>query len=304
MTYTFEEAISVLGSDHVDTELTYSVVPYVIWNEIYLGVLVNKVFRQVVLETNILEGGAGYKLRIPYVGTRFTDSDILTLTEDQMDTSGMALKKITPASIEISAADIFYICVGVTDVLKEDSGLDWAAPQFRAMGEALAEKIEVVIKDLLVAGVDAGNIVTSAGTLTYDNVADAIGKLEAANWVPELPPFLILHPSAKIKLVKETKSSFYQLGRFEGADIPFKEGQGQLYAGCRVLTTTKIPTYLALVVSDPKHRYGPSTVFAWKRSPKTETWREELKQRTLTSLTARFAGAVLFGKAIAMISNC
>ena len=184
------------------------------------------------------------------------------------------------------------------------------------MGQAIAYRIDCDIRDALQAG--AGNIVTAAtaGTLSYDDVVDAIALLEADGyWADDGTYLLFVNAAQKADLVKDTR--FYDTARYSTAMIPLGAGSGGFnrpevgrYASCRVFVTD-IPMVFsgttiayALVVSPPSNPHGPAAMLAWKRHLKQETWRDEQYGRDLWLLSCRYAIGVKFADATAIVSDC
>lgn len=293
MVYTIDETLKA-------SDLPDDVKPHILWREVLLGEHKKTVFMQVVEETSELIGAVGTKISVPYVSTGFTAKSI---TPDNLDSSGYSAADMVISDKDITVSNIYYVATKIADVLKEDQPkYNWVRIALRKAGEALAEKRDAYIRDLLLAG--AGNTINadSAGTLDYDDVSEAVSTLEANSWFAGREPFiLIIHPDQKQDIVKDT--DFYDTSRYSTAEIPFNAEAGR-FASCRVLVTDNMTQALALVVAPPTHEYGPHTIFAWKRRTTLKTDEEVTYGRTLYVVSERYGGAVVQANGIVLISNC
>ncbi len=311
MTVTFEETCTNLTL--TDAQLagigaegdTYStIIPFVIWREIILGKRWRNVFRRAVLETDILIGQAGNILEVPIL-----DRDEFTArsaSEAEIDTYGYCKDRLSPNKVEIAIGDVVYNATRISDILREDSpSLNWVRASLQKMGDSIEHFIDTAVRNVLIAGVAAGNILNAAvaGVLDFDDVIDCKALMHATSmWMSEGGPFMLfVHPAQEADLLKD--ATFVPIERYEAGAIPFDPVRG-LYAGCRVYRTENMVAALALIVSPPDHQFGPAAMLAWKRHLKAESWRDEQYGRDVWLLSCRYGVEVVQDNAIGLITNC
>ena len=284
---------------------TYStIIPFVVWREIILGKRWRNVFRRAVLETDILVGEAGNILEIPIL-----DRDEFlarTASESDINTYGYCKDRLTPDKVEIAVGDVVYNATRISDILREDSpSLAWVRASLQKMGDSVEHKIDTDVRNVLIAGVAAGNIQAAAvaGILDFDDIIDCKALMHTQSmWMSEGGPFMIfVHPQQEADMLKD--ATFEHIERYEAGSIPFDPVRG-LYAGCRVYCTENMVQALALIVAPPTHEFGPAAVFAWKRHLKAETWRDEQYGRDVWLLSCRYGVEVVQDNAIGLITNC
>jgi len=145
------------------------------------------------------------------------------------------------------------------------------------------------------------------GTLSYDDVVDAVAHLKGHGyWAEDGQYLLFVNAAQEADLVKDTR--FTDTSRYSTAGIPL-QGEAGKYASCRCLVTDITMAWAngvayAIVMSPPTNKYGPAAMFAWKRHVKQEAWRDEQEGRDVFSLTTRYGIEVKFADAIFLISNC
>lgn len=284
---------------------TYStIIPFVVWREIILGKRWRNVFRRAVLETDILVGQAGNILEVPVLDRdEFTAR---TASESEIDTYGYCKDRLSPDKVEIEVGEVVYNATRISDILREDSpDLQWVRASLMKMGDSIEHRIDTDIRDALIAGVIAGNILGAAvaGVLDFDDIVDVKALMhQGSMWESEGGPFLLfVNPAQEADLLKD--ATFTHIDRYEAGSIPFDPVKG-LYAGCRVYSTENMVAALALVVSPPNHQFGPAAMFAWKRHLKAESWRDEQYGRDVWLLSCRYGVAVIQDNAIGLITNC
>lgn len=305
---TFEETnYTLLTSDLSDT---CDLIPVIIWKEINMGATWKFVFMQAVEITDILVGVDGNSICVPYlsrnpfgVGAPYAR----TISESSLDSSGYTKDKLSVNTITLELDDIVYLATRISDVVQEDSpSLGWVKASLMKMGEGIAYYLDAAIRDAFVAG--AGGLVTAAtlGTLSYDDVVDAVALLKVAGyWAEDGEYLLFVNAAQEADLVKDTR--FTDTARYSTASIPL-QGETGRYASCRCLVTD-IPmawgdVAYALVVAPPSNKYGPAALFAWKRHIKQESWRDEQEGRDVYLLSCRYGVEVKFADAITLISDC
>lgn len=284
---------------------TYStIIPFVVWREIILGKRWRNVFRRAILETDILVGQAGNILEVPVLDRdEFTAR---TASESEIDTYGYCKDRLSPDKVEIEVGEVVYNATRISDILREDSpDLQWVRASLMKMGDSIEHRIDTDIRDALIAGVIAGNILGAAvaGVLDFDDIVDVKALMhQGSMWESEGGPFLLfVNPAQEADLLKD--ATFTHIDRYEAGSIPFDPVKG-LYAGCRVYSTENMVAALALVVSPPNHQFGPAAMFAWKRHLKAESWRDEQYGRDVWLLSCRYGVAVIQDNAIGLITNC
>lgn len=310
---TFEETNYTLMTS--DVQATCDLIPTLIWHEINLGPTWRFVFRNAVEETDMLVGQAGDTICVPYL-SRTGGLTARTISESTLDSSGYIKDKITVYEISITIGDVVYMATRISDILREDQpNLNWIMASLNKMGQAIWYKVDTDIRDLLVGCAGGFAAATTIGTLSYDDVVDAVAVLKNAGyWAEDGDYLLFVNASQEADLVKDTR--FTDTARYSYSNIPMGAGGGAgfnmpergHYASCRVFVTD-IPmawgaVAYALVVAPPTNRYGPAAIFAWKRHLKQETWRDEQYGRDLWLLSTRYGLSCKFDDAIYLISNC
>jgi hypothetical protein len=300
---TFEETNATLQTS--DLSDTCELIPVIIWKEINLGATYKFVFMQAVEVTDILVGVDGNSICVPYL-----DRDEFTarsITESSLDTSGYTKDKLSPKTILIEIGDIIYSATRISDVVQEDSpSLGWVRASLQKMGQAIALRIDTDIRDALVAGAGAFAAALTLGTLSYDDIVDAVATLKGAGyWAEDGQYLLFVNAAQEADLVKDTR--FTDTARYSTANIPL-QGETGTYASCRCLVTDITMAWgavaYAIVMSPPTNKYGPAAMFAWKRHVKQESWRDEQEGRDVYLLSCRYGIEVKFADAITLISDC
>jgi len=276
--------------------------PHLVWGEVLEGTRKRLVFMQAVREDSSLIGHTGTKISVP----KASQLSASTITPDSIDSSGFSFSDKTITDVDVTIGNVVYSAVKLADILSEDMpDIDWVRLMLRNMGAAIAEYIDGAIRDALIAG--AGNTITAstAGTLSYEDIVAATAKLKEEGWFTEEnnPPLLFIHPDQEADLLKNTL--FVDTARYTAGSVERLQGEvAGKYAGCRVLVTDNMTKALALVVAPPNHRFGPSTIFAWKRKLRVKSDREEAYERTLYIATVRYGVKVVQDTAIVLISDC
>lgn len=284
---------------------TYTtIIPFVVWREIILGKRWRNVFRRAVLETDILVGAAGNIVEVPILNRdEFTAR---SASESDIDTYGYCKDRLSPDKVEVAIGDVIYNATRISDILREDSpNLNWVRASLQKMGDSIEHRLDSDIRNVLLAGVNAGNIQAAAvaGVLDYDDIVDCKALMHTQSmWMSEGGPFMIfVHPQQEADLLKD--ATFHTIERYEAGAIPFDPVRG-LYAGCRVYSTENMVAALALIVAPPTHEFGPAAMLAWKRHLKAESWRDEQYGRDVWLLSTRYGVEVIQDNAIGLITNC
>lgn len=209
-----------------------TIIPFVVWREIILGKRWRNVFRRAVLETDILIGQAGNILEVPVLDRdEFTAR---TASESAIDTYGFCKDRLSPDKVEISIGDVVYNATRISDILREDSpSLQWVKASLQKMGDSIEHFIDTAIRNVLIAGVAAGNIqgAAVAGVLDFDDVIDAKALMHATSmWMSEGGPFMLfVNPAQEADLLKD--ATFEHIERYEAGSIPFDPREGSI---CRM----------------------------------------------------------------------
>lgn len=299
----FEEAMSAgtLGDYDVDTNtLTYSLIPYIVWREISLGASRVSKLAKAVFEVDI-SGESGNQIHIATLSRdEFTAQSI---SEETLDNDGLTKTKMSPSSVRLEIGDVIYNATRISDILSEDSHLPWARAALQKMGQSIAYKIEQDIEtELYTSG---GSVVGCAGTLTYERVMAAKQTLKDLSWFDTEEPFLLfVNPSDEKDLLTENVTTNVFL------DERYKEGSledfygSPIYAGCIATVSEVVRSKFAYLIVAPVDFAHASTIFAWKRKPKQESWRDEQKQRDVFSLSTRYGLQTAQPTGITILSNC
>jgi len=311
----FAETVTSLGKYDMDLG-DCDLVPYLVYREYMCGLPYTLVFRNAVLELSDLVGKSGDSICIATLDRE--EFTAVTISETALDehATGLTKTRLSPDSVSVSIGDILYVASKITDVLQEDSPTpNWVRITLKKMAEAVWLYIDRDIRDVLRAGatVVAGNVnaATTAGVLSYDDVVDAVAHLKLQGHKP--PMLLFINYSQEADLVKDTR--FTDTARYSKSGVPlegFNTPERGRFASCIVFATDILmvdddgigaTTPYALVVAPPKAN-SAAAVLAWKRQPKSETWRDEQWQRSVFSLSARYGLAVICPDAIKLVSDC
>lgn len=316
---TFEEANQTLMSVDIQSPAGTcgSLIPYLIWHEIILGKKYRTVFINGCLVTDMLTNQGGIQIRVPILGRQEFTPMARSISEADLDTSGLTKDKISPEAICVDIGDVVYLATRISDILMEDTPrqLDWVRASLTKMGDSIATFIDTAIRNVLIAGaVAAGNVLAPpnlavAGALAYADVINAKAAMRTASmWESEGGPFMLfLHPNQEADLL--TATTYQHAERYTAGDIPFDpftswSKPSKVFAGTRVFVTDNMVDGLALIVTPPTHQFGPACIFAWKRHLKAESWRDEQEQRNLWSLSCRYGLSVIQDNGIYLISGC
>lgn len=301
MTYTIEETL-------MSTNLDADFKPHMVWREFLLGISLRKVFLGIVLETDVLVGGVGTKISVPaWSGTNagFTAG---TITEATLDTSGYTVTNPSTTDTDITVGDVIYIAFRLSTILSEDQpDIQWLRNTLHAVANGIQDYIDGDIRDTLLSG--AGNSVSadSAGTLAYNDIIDVQRLMQTDSWFSDDGiPALVIHPDQQYDVLAST--TFTETIRYTQGSVPFGGNLGgplvPLVGGVKVLVSENMTQALALLVTPQTHRFGPNTIFAWKRRYTIEHDREVLYGRDLYVATIRYGVGVVQANAVGLISNC
>jgi len=86
----------------------------------------------------------------------------------------------------------------------------------------------------------------SAGTLSYDDIAIAAGKIRSRKWKPN---FMLIHPNQMADLLRDTR--FIDASKY-GSNEPIVNGEIGKIAGLKVLVSTHIPDGVMLIVDSTR----------------------------------------------------
>lgn len=290
------------------TNLDADFIPHLLWREFLLGVSKRKVFLGLVLETDVLVGAEGTKISVPAwsgVNAGFTAN---TITETDLDTSGYTVTNPSTTDTDISIGNIVYVAFRLSTVLREDQpNINWVRNTLYSAVQAILDYVEEAIRDVVIAG--AGNVVNanSGGTLAYNDVIDLKEALEIDSFhADEGKPTLVVYPSQKSDITKAllTTGVDPSIWKNDSPIVDSTRGIDGGFAGCNVIVTEQMTPALALLITPQGHRFGPNTVFAWKRRMTIESDREVLFGRDLYTASVRYGCSVVQANAVGLISNC
>lgn len=297
MVFTIEETLKSgdLASDYK---------PHMVWQEFLLGVSKRKVFLGLTLETDVLVGDVGTKISVPAVSAGFTAA---TISESSLDSSGYTVTDLTTTDTDISIGNQVYVAFRLSTILKEDQpAINWLRANLQKTADAIMDYIDGAVRDVLLAG--AGNTVNAdtGGTLAFADVLDIKRLLASDSWFPEDGvQTLVIHPDQDYDLGVST--TFTETIRYQQGSVPFSGNLGgplvPMFAGCKVIISDNMTQALALLVTPQQHRFGPNTIFAWKRRYTVENDREVLYGRDLYIASVRYGLSVVQANAIGLISN-
>jgi len=301
MPYTIEETL-------MSTNLDANFKPNLVWREFLLGISKRKVFLGLVLETDVLVGKTGTRVSVPgWSGTNagFTAS---SNTEAQIDTSGFSLQNPATTETSIDIGNIIYVAWRLSTVLGEDQAdINWVRNSLHSAANAIMDKIDSDIRDVLLAG--AGNTVNAdtGGTLVYNDVVDIQRLMQIDSWFADDGiPTLVIYPDQQYDLLGST--TYTETIRWSQGSVPFSGNLGgplvPLFGGVKVLVSEAMTPALALLVTPQTHRFGPNTIFSWKRRYTVEHDREVLNGRDLYVASVRYGNEVVQANAVGLISNC
>jgi hypothetical protein len=297
MTFTIEETL-------LSGDLASDYKPHMVWREFLLGVSKRKVFLGLVLETDVLVGKVGTKISVPAVSAGFSATSI---TEASLDTSGFSPTDITTTDTDISIGNIIYVAFRLSTVLGEDMpAINWLRANLQKCADAIMDYIDGAIRDVLIAGVGNSVDADTGGTLAFADIADIKRLLEADSWfVDDGIPSLVIHPDQQYDILVST--TFTETIRYQQGSVPFAGNLGgplvPVVAGVKVIVSDNMTPALAVLVTPQTHRFGPNTIFAWKRRYTVEQDREVLYGRDLYVASVRYGSAVVQANAIGLISN-
>lgn len=298
----FEEAMSsgTLGTTDIDDNaLTYGLMPYIVWREISLGAQRVSKLAKAVFEVDI-SGQEGNTIHIATLSRdEFTARSI---SEETLDNDGLTKDKLSPSSVKLEIGDVIYNACRISDILSEDSGLAWARASLQKMGESIAYKIEQDVETTMYAS--CGTVVACSGSLTYLKVLEAKSELKKLSWYDTDEPFLLfVNPDDEEDLLGEGSTTTIQYERYEKGSLEDFFGSS-IYAGCIATVSEVVRAHFAYLMTAPIDFQHSSIVFAWKRKPKTEQWRDEQKQRDVFSLSTRYSVGSKETSSMVLLSNC
>jgi len=278
MAYTIEETLA--GTD-VDTALANA--PYLIYSEVLEGARRPLAFLQVALEDFSLIGVTGDTIQ-------FIKSTQLSATSSNEAAvlAGMASADKTLSAVTVSATNTVWAATQLSDYLREDfPKINWVRLHLRNMGKAVMEYLDADVYTVLAAA--SGMVTHSCTTLDYDEIVDALAKMENNNWIADErnPPYLIVAPESASGMLKDT--DFMDTRRYTTYELSrLVQGEIGLYGGCRVLKTSHLDGKVnAYIVFPSNTELGPVVVIAWKRRIKVVNEYEASKGYTYFNTSIR-----------------
>lgn len=293
-----------LMATNLDTNYT----PILLWREFLLGISLRKVFLGLVLETDVLVGAIGDAISVGLWSGTNAGLSASTTTEAALDTSGYTVTNPATTIVNITLQSEVYIAFRLSTVLREDQqSINWLRSTLHVTANAILDYIDGDIRDVLLAGVGTTQNADSAGTLAYNDIIDIQRAMKGNSWFADDGiPTLVIHPDQEYDILAST--TFTETIRYSQGSVPFGGNLGgplvPLLAGVRVLVSDNMTQALALVITPQTHKFGPNTLFAWKRRYTIEHDREVLNGRDLYVASVRYGRSVLQANAIGLISNC
>lgn len=293
-----------LMATNLDTNYT----PILLWREFLLGISLRKVFLGLVLETDVLVGTTGDAISVGLWSGTNAGLSASTTTEANLDSSGYTVTNPATTIVNITLQDEVYIAFRLSTVLREDQqSINWLRSTLHVTANGILDYIDGDIRDVLLAGAGTTQSADGAGTLAYNDIIDIQRAMKANSWFADDGiPTIVMHPDQEYDILAST--TFTETIRYSQGSVPFGGNLGgplvPLLAGVRVLVSDNMTQALALVVTPQAHKFGPNTLFAWKRRYTIEHDREVLNGRDLYVATVRYGRSVLQANAIGLISNC
>lgn len=308
MPYYVEETLK--ASDIVSA--APDLIPHLIYGEVMEGARKPLVFLQAVKEDTSLVGSAGTKISVPFMTQYTVSSAVKQESESTIDSSGYTATDLAFTDTDVTIGNEVYIATKLSRTLLENQpNIDWLRNGLRNMGASVAEKLDADIRDALIAACTSSGYTTtcaSAGTFAYGDIVKGLAAMKVLHWFPDegTPPMLFVPPTQAADILGST--TFTEPSRYTVGDVTRIAGNAEpLVAGCRVLETSGFATAdpaLALIVMPPTHRFGPSTILAWKRQMDVVTKPQEENARTMYITSMRYGIAVINSGAVRLLSNC
>ena len=295
MKVTIEET---LAAGDVDTALTD--VPYLIYSEIIEGARRPLAFLEVCQEDFRLIGATGNKIQF----IKATQLSATSSSESTIIGSGMAASDKTLSAVEVTVTNAIWSAVQLSDWLAEDyPNLDWLRTHLRNMGKAVMEYLDAAVYTVLNGA--AGVVTHSCTTIDYDEIVDALAKMENNDWTADvmITPFLIVAPQAAAVMLKDT--SFITSERYTTYELS-RVVQGELgkYAGCRILKTSYLDGKTSAFIVFPNNTAnGPVVILAWMRRLKVVNEYEATKSYTYFNTSIRASAVVVQAKGVCKITQ-
>lgn len=206
-------------------------------------------FDQVCLVDKSLVGNGAQTVSIPK-GTSHLDIDTSKSGGEAAARDTTAIDNLDAVSFTIAASDYREGQVTVSKAAEQTSMVNLVAQARYVVSEALAQDVDTAIATALQStsvtnvvyggsGVSAVDGLSSGDTFHADLVADAMEKIESANFVPYA---LFINTKQLRELRKD--SQFTNASEY-GSDEVVLKGQVGDYLGVKVITTTNTPTYAA-----------------------------------------------------------
>jgi len=207
---------------------------------------------------------------------------------------------------DYSKADFVIKKVGrrplITNELIEDGLFDVIALELKKAGAAIENKLNKDALDALIASAQASDGLTTADTLTVADVANAIGKAKAKNFIPDT---LILSPVGESTLLRDSNLVYVNRA---GDNAALRGGNiGASLLGLKPYTTSVTATGwggtdsgnpIALVI-DRVH----AGAIAMRRDLSIEQYKDPIRDLAGMSITMRYDVKTFFSNAIVKITT-
>jgi hypothetical protein len=276
---------------------------FLIYTEVIEGTRRPLVFGETIMEDFSLIGKTGTQIKVP-TSTQLSATKITSTIETTLAT-GMSASDPSISATNVNVSVFIYCAITLSDILMEDyPNLDLFRRTLRNAGKAVMEQIDADIETAYAAGY---GVLHTCSSISYDEVSDAIAKLENEDWYVSgapnaMMPYLVISPDVAADLKQDTK--FTETEQFYGPNSPERrKGVVGVYAGCRVLKTSLLnDTGRAYIIMPSNSEYGPVSVLAWKRRVRVKSERYENKEHTFVAVTARVAPTVIQSTGICRIN--
>jgi len=297
---------------YVEETLTSGAIPAVlkpnlVYGEIMFGSRRPLAFLQAVREDSSLIGVDSTAIQIE------VDSQLsaTSASESTIDASGYTAVEPSVTNVAVTIGNEVYSAFRLSKTLMEDKpSVDWVRNTLRNAGLAVMEYLDSAIRDCLIAGAYTTYPMAAGGTTTYADLTGAVQGMKSLHWYPEEGnPFMCFLANQPVGDIMGS-TTFVSSERYTAGSLDkIVDGEVGKIAGMKVLETSNWSQsgsgpYLGLVVAPPTHKFGPSTILAWKRKMDVASRAYEDFARTVYIVSARYGMGVVNSKAITLLSNC
>ena len=279
-----------------------------------------------VFEPNLYFHKMGLKPNVPsgYNTIRWSKFIRLTATGGSPNVDTLS-EGSTPTAIAFDATTVsttptqYGVTVTITDMLIENSVLDWLGGAAQAIGDAMARKIDAVIQTTVMAGTNViyGGTAGARTALGSGDIMKAILLNQAqtllmANAAPTFDGdyVAIMHPNQVYDLRTETGSgNWLEVHKYAAPDAIFKGEIGKL-SGVRVVEapfvqsfSSTVTVWPCLVVGRGAYGVGEFQTLRTYLTPAVPTDSDPLVQRRTAGAKVAFGTKILQQNAMVRIET-